>query len=53
MLALLVVQAGMLGAELLFATVGIVVLVSVTVHEATSSPISVWCERRVAKKAHA
>ena len=46
LLALLVVQAGVPGAELLLATVGVVVLASVTVHGATASVVSAWYERR-------
>ena len=50
LLALLVVQAGVPGSELLLATVGIVVLTSVTVHGATATPFSAWYGRRAAKE---
>ncbi|MFQ6027028.1 MAG: cation:proton antiporter [Dehalococcoidia bacterium] len=42
LLALLAVQAGIPGAELLLATVGVVVLASVTIHGATAAPVSAW-----------
>jgi NhaP-type Na+/H+ or K+/H+ antiporter len=47
LLALLVVQANIPGAELLLATVGVVVIVSVTVHGASATPASAWYGRRV------
>lgn len=50
LLALLVVQAGVPGAELLLATVGVVVLVSVFIHGATASPFAAWYGRRVANE---
>ena len=42
LLALLVVQAGVPGAELLLAVVGVVVLASVVIHGASASTISAW-----------
>ena len=42
LLALLVVQAGVPGAELLLAVVGVVVLASVAIHGASASTISAW-----------
>jgi NhaP-type Na+/H+ or K+/H+ antiporter len=42
LLALLVVQAGVPGAELLLAVVGVVVLASVAIHGVSASTISVW-----------
>ena len=42
LLALLVVQNGVPGSELLFAVVGVVVMASVTIHGASSTPIGVW-----------
>lgn len=50
LLALLVVQAGVPGAELLLATVGVVVLASVLLHGATATPASAWYGRKVAKE---
>ena len=50
LLALLIVQAGVPGSELLLAIVGVVVLVSVSVHGASASPISAWYERRAARE---
>ena len=50
LLALLVVQGGVPDSELLLAIVGVVVLASVTVHGATSTPFSAWYGRRAAKK---
>jgi NhaP-type Na+/H+ or K+/H+ antiporter len=50
LLALLVVQARVPGSELLFATVGIVVFTSVTVHGATATPFSAWYGRRAARE---
>ena len=49
LLALLVVQAGIGGSELLLATVGIVVFASVAVHGASARPITSWYSRRLAK----
>ena len=46
MLALLAVHAGIDGAELLLATVGLVVLASTVVHGATATAASGWYERR-------
>ena len=48
LLSLLVVQAELPGAELLLATVGVVVLVSTTVHGATAVPVSAWYGRKAA-----
>ena len=48
LLALLVVNAGVLGSELLLATVGVVVLASVLLHGATAVPASSWYGRRAA-----
>lgn len=48
LLALLVVQAGIPGAELLLAVVGIVVIASVSIHGASGPPVSAWYQRRVA-----
>jgi NhaP-type Na+/H+ or K+/H+ antiporter len=50
LLALLVVDAGVPGAELLLATVGVVVLVSVAVHGGTAAPFSAWYARADAKR---
>jgi NhaP-type Na+/H+ or K+/H+ antiporter len=47
LLALLVVQANIPGAELLLATVGVVVIVSVVVHGASATPASAWYGRRL------
>jgi NhaP-type Na+/H+ or K+/H+ antiporter len=52
LLALLVVQAGIPGSELLLATVGLVVVASVTVHGATATPFSAWYGRRAADAIH-
>jgi NhaP-type Na+/H+ or K+/H+ antiporter len=52
LLALLVVQAGIRGSELLLATVGLVVVASVTVHGATATPFSAWYGRRAAAVVH-
>jgi len=46
LLALLLVHAGVPGAELLLATVGIVVLLSVTIHGASATPITAWYGRK-------
>ena len=42
LLALLVVQAGVPGGELLLAIVGVVVLASVTIHGASAATVSAW-----------
>jgi NhaP-type Na+/H+ or K+/H+ antiporter len=47
LLALLVVQANIPGAELLLATVGIVVISSIIVHGASATPASAWYGRRL------
>ena len=49
LLALLVVEAGVAGSELLMAAVGVVVLVSVTVHGGTATPFSAWYGRMAAR----
>ena len=48
LLALLVVQAGVPGADHLLAVTGVVVVISVVVHGASATPISAWYGRRVA-----
>ena len=53
LLMLLVVHAGVPGAQLLLATVGVVVLASVTLHGASATPLSIWYGRRVAKASEA
>ena len=50
LLALLVVLADLPGAELLLATVGVVVLSSVTLHGSTATPVSAWYGRKVASQ---
>ena len=50
LLTLLVVHAEVADAELLLATVGVVVLASVTVHGATSTPFGSWYGRRATQK---
>ena len=50
LLALLVVQAQVPGAELLLATVGIVVMASVVIHGASASPVSAWYGRRTSQE---
>ena len=50
LLALLVVLADLPGAELLLAAVGIVVLLSVTVHGAAATPVSSWYWRKAARE---
>ena len=50
LLALLVVEAGIAGSELLLATVGVMVLVSVTVHGATATPFSAWYGRIASRR---
>ena len=49
LLALLVVQAGVPGGELLLATVGVVVLASIAIHGATASPLAAWYGRAAAE----
>ena len=46
--ALLVVAAGVRGAELLFAVTGLVVLVSVIAHGTSATPLTAWYGRRIA-----
>ncbi len=50
LLALLAVHAGLEDAELLLATVGVVVMASVTVHGATAPLFSSWYGRKVAEE---
>jgi NhaP-type Na+/H+ or K+/H+ antiporter len=50
LLALLVVEAGVDGSELLLAAVRIVVLVSVAVHGGTAKPFSAWYARVASKR---
>ena len=50
LLALLVVQANIPGSELLLATIGVVVLASITVHGGTATPLSAWYARRTASE---
>lgn len=50
LLALLVVQAAVPGAELLLATVGIVALASVVIHGASASPITAWYGRKASEE---
>ena len=50
LLALLIVQAQVPGAELLLATVGIVVMASVVIHGASASPISAWYGRKTSRE---
>lgn len=45
--ALLVVQAGIPGGELLLAVVGVVVIASVAIHWASAAQVNAWYERRV------
>ena len=47
MLALLVVQANIPGSELLLATIGVVVMASITVHGGSATPLSAWYARQV------
>ncbi len=42
LLALLVVQAGIPGSELLLATVGVVVIASIAIHGGTATPVVAW-----------
>lgn len=48
LLALLVVQAGLPGAETILAIAGVVVTVSVILHGVSATPLSSWYARRVA-----
>ena len=50
LLALLVVNAGILGSELLLATIGVVVLASVLLHGATAVPAISWYGKRAARE---
>ncbi len=50
LLALLVVIAGIPGAELLMAAVGFCVLASVVLHGATAWPVAGWYGRKVARE---
>ena len=50
LLALLVVQAELPGAELMLATVGLVVLASTTIHGATATPAGRWYGRRAERE---
>ncbi len=50
LLALIAVAAGVPGAELLMATVGIVVLASAAIHGASTTPVAMWYERRVSRE---
>jgi NhaP-type Na+/H+ or K+/H+ antiporter len=49
LLALLVVQAGAPGAEMLFTLIGVIVLVSVILHGMTATPFASWYGQRVAQ----
>ena len=46
LLALMVVQNDVMGSEILFSIVGVVVVTSVTVHGASSTPIGAWYGRK-------
>ena len=50
LLALLVVQAGVAGSELLLATVGVVVLASVAIHGGMATPVGSWYGRKAARE---
>jgi NhaP-type Na+/H+ or K+/H+ antiporter len=50
LLALLVVQGGVPGAEWLLAVTGVVVLVSVVVHGVSATPLSAWYGHQVARE---
>ena len=50
LLVLLAVQADVGNSELLLATVGLVVLASVTIHGATAAPFTAWYVRRASKE---
>jgi NhaP-type Na+/H+ or K+/H+ antiporter len=47
LLALLVIEAGIEGSELLLAVVGTVVLASSVIHGASATPIAAWYGRRI------
>lgn len=47
--ALIVIRADVVGADLLLAATGVVVVVSVVVHGASSTPVSRWYGRRLAE----
>ena len=51
LLALLVVQANLLEAEPLLATVGVVVLASAAIHGASAAPLVGWYSNRISKEA--
>jgi NhaP-type Na+/H+ or K+/H+ antiporter len=51
LLALLAVNAGVDDAELLLATIGLVVLASTVIHGATATTVSAWYERRAEEHA--
>ncbi len=51
LLALLVVQAGIPGSELLLATVGVVVIASIAIHGGTALPVGAWYGRIAAREA--
>ena len=50
LLALIAVAAGVPGAEVLMATVGIVVLASAAIHGASTTPVAQWYERKVSQE---
>jgi NhaP-type Na+/H+ and K+/H+ antiporter len=50
LLALLELQAGIPGSELLLATVGVVVMASVAIHGGTATPVGVWYGRTAARE---
>lgn len=50
LLALLVVQANLLEAEALLATVGVVVLASAAVHGASAAPLAGWYSNRITRE---
>ena len=50
LLVLLAVHAGVGDSELLLATVGLVVLVSVTIHGATAAPFAAWYARKASEE---
>jgi len=50
LLALLVVQAGIPGSELLLAVVGVVVMASVAIHGDTAVPVGMWYGRAAVKE---
>ena len=49
LLALLAVQADIPGAEVLLATVGVVVIASVAIHGASTTPLGAWYGRKAAR----